>query len=128
MWRSGTVGLLAAALVSGCGSSLPTPTPNPPLVFSPDTLAEARIGVAYDVTISVSQARTPVGDIFLSKGTLPAGLALTFDRVQSGLTGTARIGGTPTGAGSYALTVSAWCYGTMTEGQGGDMDYVLVSR
>ncbi len=114
--------VLAGAWTIGCGPG--SPAPEPPLLFSPEGLPEARVGVAYEVTIRVSQWQTPVGAILISHGQLPPGLDLTFDPG----TATARIGGTPSEAGSYSFTVHAWCYGTMTEGQSGDKDYVLVSR
>ncbi len=122
IWKPLALAILAAGWMNGCGPG--SPEPRPPLLFSPDTLPEARVGVAYEVTIRVSQGQSPVGDVLVSKGRLPAGLELVFDPATT----TARIDGTPIEAGSYSFTIHAWCYGTLTEGQSGEKDYVLISR
>jgi hypothetical protein len=63
---------------------------------------------AYQVAISVSGNETPVGDMSVDEGSLPAGLTSTCERGST----TATISGTPQGAGQYAFTVSAWCLGS----------------
>lgn len=100
--------------------------PRPDLVFSPTTLPEAQAGVAYSVTITVSQAATPVGGASISEGSLPAGLALALHEDPHDNTMT--ISGTPSAAGNFAFTISVWCYGTNVAGQTAAQPYTLVVR
>jgi len=92
------------------------------LIFSPEELPDARAGVSYEATISISQNGTPVGGISLADGTLPPGLELVFMDAEE----TAILAGTPTQEGTYTLIVSAWCFGTQESGQTGDKQYTLV--
>ncbi len=108
--------LLQAALL-GCGPD--------PLVFSPTALPDATVGRPYDVTIAVSQTRTPVGGAGVMPGTLPPGLELKLSEAHDN---TMHLAGTPTGAGTFHFTVSVWCYGTQVSGQTGARDYVLVVK
>ena len=96
----------------------------PALTFSPDQLPEAQTGQAYQVTITVSENQTPVGDMYVSDGSLPPGLVMSHERGSS----TATISGKPTQAGGFAFTVSAWCLGTNQAGQTGQRAYTLVVK
>ena len=111
-------GLLLAAALLACGGR------RPDLVFSPAELPEAQVGQSYSATISVSGNVTPVGDMFVESGTLPAGLQLTFDEASR----TAELSGTPTESGTYQFTVGAWCLGTNVSGQTGQREYELVVK
>jgi hypothetical protein len=93
-----------------------------PLIFTPDKLPDAQEGLSYDVTISISQNRTPVGSISVSEGTLPPGFELIYIQAES----SAKITGIPTQAGSYTFTIRASCFGTNTSGQQGEKQYSIV--
>jgi hypothetical protein len=93
------------------------------LSFSPDRLPSATAGQAYEAIITVSGNETPVGDIYVSNGALPAGITLDFSQ---GSADNATLSGTPTAAGTYVFTVSAWCLGTNVSGQMGETNYTLV--
>jgi Putative Ig domain len=110
--------LTLSALVIAC-----TPA-RPALVFSPTQLPAAQTGQPYSVTITVAQNDTPVGDIYVSAGSPPPGLTLAFPGRGQGTS--ASLTGTPTDAGIYAFTVSAWCLGTNVSGQSGEQAYRLV--
>jgi hypothetical protein len=72
---------------------------SPALFFTPQTLPNGTVGVAYPPqTLSVTGG-TPPYSFALSAGTLPPGLSL------NSLTGV--ISGTPTTAGTYSFTVTA---------------------
>jgi hypothetical protein len=98
------------------------PNVRPALKFSPDDLPEAQVGVAYTADILVTQNKTPVGDAWVSDGTLPGGL--TLEKVPS--QDVIRIHGTPLEAGTSAFTVAVWCYGTSVNGQMGNKQYTLT--
>ena len=110
--------LALAVLLIAC-----TPA-RPPLVFSPTELPGAQTGQPYSVTISVSQNQTPVGDMYVSAGSPPPGLRLAF--AGRGQATSADLSGTPTAAGTYTFTVSAWCLGTNVSGQSGEQAYTLI--
>jgi large repetitive protein len=124
-----------AVAVSGCwffpgptpGSSEPTfiYVPDKELVFSPETLPGAQAGEPYDATITVSQARTPVGGAKIQDGALPDGLTLVLGENHDN---SMAISGTPTTAGTYKFTVYAWCLGTNVSGQTGTHAYTLVVK
>ena len=99
------------------------PSSRAALEFSPDKLVDAVVGQPYQAVISVSNNETPVGDIYVSAGALPAGVTLEF---VSGSSRSATLSGTPTAAGSYVFTVAAWCLGTNVSGQSGQHSYSLV--
>ena len=92
------------------------------LVFSPDELPDARTSDHYEATIWIGNNRTPPGGYALAEGALPPGLSLEY--VQEDYS--ARISGTPTQAGTYAFTLSVWCFGTMESGQTGEKQYSIV--
>ena len=96
--------------------------PDESIVFNPDKLPDAQVGVPYEVTISISQNRTPAGDISLSEGMLPPGLELVYVKAED----TAKITGTPTEAGTFTFTISVWCFGTNEAGQTGEKQYTIV--
>ncbi len=93
-----------------------------PLKIEPDSLPNAQTGVAYEVEIRVSDNVTPVNNVSLSSGTLPAGLELVFvDHVDG-----AKVSGVPEEAGTYTFTVFVGCFGTMVSGQTSEKEYVIV--
>jgi hypothetical protein len=101
-----------------------TDASNSSLIFSPDNLADAQVGSAYDAEIQVLQTKTPVGGVGISEGALPAGLTLEMADTEN----TLRIRGTPSESGTFSFTVSVWCYGTNTSGQTGEKKYVIVVK
>jgi hypothetical protein len=115
---------LALAMVIVVAASLGACSPaRPALAFSPSALPNAVAGSPYLHTITISNNETPVGDISVSSGALPPGMALNFVR---GSSVSADLTGTPTTAGTYVFTISAWCLGTNVSGQTGDQSYALV--
>jgi Putative Ig domain len=92
------------------------------LAFSPDQLPAATVGQAYQAVITVTQNSTPVGQMSVGLADLPPGMNFAFIRSQNA----AEISGTPSRAGTYQFTVSAWCFGTNVSGQTGHHDYQLV--
>lgn len=107
-----------------------TPTPDPyifepvttPLKIEPATLPNAQTGVAYEVEIRVSDNVTPLSSVFISSGTLPAGLELVFVDGEDG----AKLSGAPEETGTYTFTVFFACFGTMVSGQTAEKEYTLV--
>jgi hypothetical protein len=100
-------------------------TPQPALRFSPATLPEAQLGSPYAVTVTVSEAATPVGGVSVEDGTLPAGLGLDLSPEHDN---TFQIHGTPTVAGTFEFTIYVWCYGTNVSGQTGTQEYTLAVK
>jgi len=109
---------IALSAVIGC-------TPRPDLQFSPSSLPDARVRSSYAVTITVSQAATPVGGASLQDGALPAGLDIALAKEPIN---TIQISGTPTAAGTFTFTIYVWCYGTNVSGQTATQQYVLVVK
>ncbi len=106
-----------------------TPEPEPtfepvttPLLIAPESLPEAHVGQPYEVTIQITQNVTPVGDLFIQSGELPAGLEFAFLNGEDA----AHIVGIPEEPGVYEFTVYAWCYGTQVSGQTLMQKYQLV--
>jgi hypothetical protein len=95
----------------------------PALSFAPDALPNATIGVPYRAVITVSGNQTPVFQMSADVG-LPPGLALVYDADARG--SQAALSGTPTVAGTYNVTISAWCLGTNVSGQTGSHQYRIV--
>jgi hypothetical protein len=110
--------VLALAAVLGC-------TPRSALQFSPTTLADARVGLSYAATITVSQAATPVGGASIQDGALPADLDLALAKEPIN---TIQISGTPTVMGTFTFTLSVWCYGTQVSGQTATQEYTLLVK
>jgi hypothetical protein len=110
--------LLVALVTQACG------TGRPALLFEPAELPAGMVGLPYAATVTVIQNETPVGDIYLSSGQLPAGLLLEF--VRGAANATAQITGTPTVSGSFPVTIAAWCLGTNVSGQTGEKTYTIV--
>ncbi len=105
------------------------PTPNyiftpstTPLKIEPDSLPNAQTGVEYEVEIRVSDNVTPVSNVSISSGTLPAGLELVFVDGEDG----AKISGVPEETGTFTFTVFVSCFGTMVSGQTGEKEYTIV--
>ncbi len=116
---AGLLLVLAAAL------SLAACTPDrPALSFAPDRFPEGQVGRPLTVTVTVSGNVTPVGDIFVSDGTLPPGLSLHAQRGNA----SAEVAGTPRQAGTFTFTISAWCLGTNVSGQSGERKYEMVVK
>lgn len=107
----------------------PTPTPTkwvderPLLEFVPSKLPNAKVGVAYEVQIKITQNVTPVGNFMVDPETLPPGLELI---IVKEVHDTAKITGTPQKAGTYTFRIDVWCYGTMVNGQMGSKEYTIV--
>jgi len=92
------------------------------LKIEPDSLPNAQTGVEYEVEIRVSDNVTPVSDVVISGGTLPAGLELVFvDHVDG-----AKISGIPKETGTFTFTVSVSCFSTMVIGQSAEKEYTIV--
>jgi hypothetical protein len=98
------------------------PSVDTALVFSPDTLPSAQLGVAYSSDIQVTQNRTPVGGVQVADGTLPTGLVCELVETKDII----RISGTPIEAGTYTFSLSVWCYGTNVNGQTGSKRYSIT--
>jgi hypothetical protein len=93
-----------------------------PLKIEPESLPNAQTGVEYEVEIRVSDNVTPVNNVSISSGALPAGLELVFvDHIDG-----AKISGIPEEAGTFTFTVGVSCFSTMVVGQTGEKDYVIV--
>jgi hypothetical protein len=78
--------------------------------------------VEYEVEIRVSDNVTPVNNVSVSSGTLPAGLELVFVDGVSG----AKISGVPEEKGTFPFTVGVSCFSTMVVGQSAEKEYVIV--
>lgn len=95
-----------------------------PLKIEPDSLPNAQTGVEYEVEIRVSDNVTPVNNVSISSGTLPAGLELVFvDHVNG-----AKISGVPEETGTFTFTVSISCFSTMVTGQTLEKDFQIVVK
>lgn len=93
-----------------------------PLVIEPVSLPEARAGVPYEIEIHIIQNVTPVGDMFIKKGSLPAGLEFVFLKGEDA----AKISGVPQEIGTFNITIYAWCLGTMVSGQTLEKEYRII--
>lgn len=93
-----------------------------PLQFEPVSLPKGQVGVKYEADIIIRDNVTPVSNIIISDGTLPAGLELEFTSGKDGAT----ISGVPEEAGTFTITVAVGCFGTMVPGQSGQMEYTLI--
>ena len=107
--------LLVGGMLSSC-------TSRPKLVFAPTELPPAQRGKPYRAQITISGQQTPVGQIFIEQGQLPPGLTLHYQEVDD----TAEIRGTPNVAGTFNITIGAWCFGTNVSGQTGQHTYMLT--
>ncbi|MEP7135358.1 MAG: hypothetical protein ABI904_10540 [Chloroflexota bacterium] len=92
-----------------------------PLVIEPATLPEARKGVMYEAEVHITHNVTPVSDIFIKDGTLPAGLELVFMKGQDA----AKISGIPKETGIFSFKLFVGCFGTMVSGQTLETDYQI---
>jgi hypothetical protein len=108
---------LSILVVAGCSNARPA------LVFSPDRLPAATVGMPYQAEIAIDRNETPVGGASAAPGSLPEGLTL---ELLPGQVDIIRIAGTPTTAGTYPITVSVWCFGTNVSGQTGEHDYTIT--
>jgi len=106
----------ALTAVFGCRSALQ---------FSPATLPDAQVGSPYAVTITVSQAATPVDGASVQDGTLPPGLELA---VSENHDNTIQMSGTPTAAGTFHFTIYVSCLGTQVSGQTATQEYTLAVK
>jgi hypothetical protein len=79
-----------------------------PLMIEPAFLPNAQKGVTYEAEIHITKNVTPVGDMYIKSGTLPAGLELVFMKGQD----TANISGIPEETGTFSFKLYAWCFGT----------------
>ncbi|MGB8984399.1 MAG: putative Ig domain-containing protein, partial [Anaerolineales bacterium] len=90
----------------------------------PDSLPSAQTGVEYEVEIHVRDNVTPLNSVFISSGTLPAGLELIFVDGEDGAT----ISGTPEETGTFTFTVFVSCKGTMVSGQTLEKEFQIVVK
>ena len=137
--KNKTVPVLSALILTVCfsiacslftGPIDATPQPDPYyfepvtelLIFEPDSLPAAQVGVPYEAKIQITQNVTPLNSVSISNGALPAGLEL----VQMDGEDAAMISGIPEGSGTYKFTVFAGCVGTMVSGQIGEKEYEIV--
>jgi hypothetical protein len=122
MDRALAVAAMLALAVAGCG----TCGKNRGLVFDPPALPDGTVGQPYHVEVKPLDTHTPVGGMSVAgeAGTLPPGVTFTFLKDQE----KAVLEGTPTKAGTYEITVSAWCYGTNVSGQSGVQPYRMTIR
>lgn len=90
--------------------------------FAPESLPAAKVGEAYEAEIRVTENDTPIGDFWVSEGSLPAGLELIWVEHED----TAKISGVPEEAGTFKFTLSIWCFGTSVMGEAGSKDYDIV--
>ena len=126
------VALLVSIISSACSlvtraEEAPTPnyifTPSTTLLkIEPDSLPNAQTGVEYEVEIRVRDNVTPLSSVFISSGTLPAGLELVFVDGEDG----ARISGVPEKIGTFTFTVFVSCKGTMVSGQTAEKEYTII--
>ncbi|MFT3894843.1 MAG: putative Ig domain-containing protein [Anaerolineales bacterium] len=128
------LGLMISILSFACSLLAPdtpaTPTSDPyifepvttPLKIEPDSLPKGQTGAAYEVEIRVSDNVTPVSDVSISDGALPAGLELVFVNQEGGI----KISGTPEQTGTFTFTVVISCFGTMVSGQTGQKEYTII--
>jgi len=125
--------LLASIVSFGCSLftiAKETPTPDPyiftpvttPLKIDPESLPNAQKGVEYEVEIRVSDNVTPVSNVSISSGALPAGLELVFVDGEDG----AKISGVPEETGTFTFTVNVSCFGTMVSGQSAEKEFTIV--
>lgn len=105
-------------LLSSCEGELL----GPELTFSPTKLPTAVKGEPYQVTITILDNDTPVGNVFIKEGDLPQGLTLDFSEGND----FAEIGGTPEERGTFKFVISAWCLGTNVTGDKGEQAYTLI--
>jgi len=94
------------------------------LKIEPDSLPNAQTGVEYEVEIRISDNVTPLNSVFISSGTLPAGLELVFVDGEDG----AKISGVPEETGTFTFTVFVSCKGTMVSGQTLEKDFQIVVK
>lgn len=106
-----------------------TPTPEyqfepvtTPLRFEPESLPKGQAGAKYEADIRIRDNVTPLSSVFISGGTLPAGLEFEFTAGADGAT----ISGTPEETGTFTITVFVSCFGTMVSGQTGQMEYTII--
>ena len=124
-----TIALVSFACSLFSQGETATPTPDyifepvtTPLKIEPDSLPDARTGAEYVVEIRVSDNVTPVSNVSVSDGALPAGLELAFASQDDGIT----IIGIPEETGTFTFTVFVSCFGTMVSGQTGQREYTLT--
>jgi hypothetical protein len=72
-----------------------------PPVFTSEPVTTATQGEAYSYMVTTSDADTPVDQLTLAAGSLPAGLSFTDNGDGTGL-----LSGTPTGSGAFEITLS----------------------
>lgn len=94
------------------------------LVIDPAALPDAQVGVMYKAEIHITHNVTPVSDMRITAGALPAGLELVFQVRQD----SAIITGIPSKTGTFSLTLLVVCYSTMVIGQTLKKDYQIVVK
>jgi hypothetical protein len=122
---------LACSALTRSLSATSTPEPEPtfepvttPLLITPEFLPKGQVDVMYEVKMQITQNVTPVGDMIIQDGELPAGLEFVFLDGEDA----AQIIGVPKDAGVFDFTVYAWCYGTQVSGQTLEKKYQIVVK
>ena len=120
---------LACSLFTRAPIATPTQETNPnfesvtvPLEIEPASLPEAQAGVIYEIEMHITQNVTPVGEMLIKEGALPAGLEFVFLEGEDA----AKISGIPQEAGTFNITIDVWCFGTMVSGQTLEKEYQIV--
>ena len=122
---------LACSALTRSLSATSTPEPEPtfepvttPLLITPESLPKEQVGVTYEVKMQITQNVTPVGDMMIQDGELPAGLEFVFLDAEDA----AQIIGVPKDTGVFEFTVYIWCYGTQVSGQTLEKKYQIVVK
>ena len=114
-------------ILSATSTSEPEPTFEPVttlLLITPTSLPKGQVGLMYEVKMQITQNVTPVGDMMIQAGELPAGLEFVFLDGEDA----AQIIGVPQDAGVFEFTVYAWCFGTQVSGQTLEKKYRIVVK
>jgi len=82
------------------------------LALDPDSFPDGQVGVPYAVTIAVTNADTPLGDV-QPVDPLPPGLSLSWEKWQRHFS----VAGTPSTADDYRFRLYGYSYGTMCAGK-----------
>ena len=122
---------LACSALTRSLSATSTPEPEPtfepvttPLLITPESLPKGQVGAMYEIKMQITQNVTPVGDMIIQDGELPAGLEFVFLDGEDA----AQIIGVPKDAGVFEFTVYVWCYGTQVSGQTLEKKYQIVVK
>ena len=101
------------------------------LLFSPEQLPAADVGVAYEQRIAVFHNASPLSAATVIDGELPPGLSIVVVRNDLGAVADLRISGRATSSGNYNFTLFVTTTGTdvlqyHVAAQSGSHDYAIV--